>query len=354
MSAPRAPAVTLALISLGLSACDGQMHRPRQQRRITATTPRVKAVTITQQYVCHIHSHRHIKVRALETGYLEEIPVKAGQAVKEGDLMFKVRPALYQKKLDAEMAEAKLAQRELDKKRSRKGAAENGLVQNEVAQLEAKVARAKAMEQLAAAELDLSAVKAPFDGVVDRLHHQQGSLVEKGEVLTTLYNNSQMCAYFNVPEARYLDYMADSKRHLEEVPVELVLANGKKVEQVGKISAIEAKFDHETGNIAFRADFPNPDHLLRHGQTGNVLIHRVLHDALVIPQRATFEMLDKRYVYVIDKENVAHQREVVVQNELQDIFVIKNGLDMADTIVLEGVLHVRDGQKVEYEFQPPQ
>ena len=78
------------------------------------TSPKAKDVTLTQQYVCQIHSQRHIEVRALEDGYLEEIPVKEGQAVKKGDLMFKIVPTLYQAKLDAELAEAKLAQLEFN------------------------------------------------------------------------------------------------------------------------------------------------------------------------------------------------------------------------------------------------
>ena len=122
-----------------------------------------------------------------------------------------------------------------------------------------------------------------------------------------------------------------------------MLANGSKFPQAGKIGAIEAKFNNETGNIPFRADFPNPDRLLRHGQTGTVLISRVLNDAIVIPQRATFEILDKRYVYVVDKDDVVHQREIAIRNDgLDDIFVIKKGLDVDDKIVLEGVREVHD------------
>ena len=89
--------------------------------------------------------------------------------------------------------------------------------------------------------------------------------------------------------------------------------------------------------------------LLRHGQRGTVLISRVLNDAVVIPQRATFELLDKRYVYVVDKEDVAHLREIAIQNELEDLFVIKRGVGVDDKIILEGIRQVHDGEKVEYE-----
>ena len=163
-----------------------------------------------------------------------------------------------------------------------------------------------------------------------------------------------MWVYFNVPEARYLEYMTNLKEHKEDLKIELMLANGKKFDQIGKIGAIEADFNNENGNIPFRADFPNPDRLLRHGQTGTVLISRVQNDAIVIPQRATFEVLQKRYVYVIDKDDVAHQREINIQNELEDLFIIKNGVGVNDKIVLEGIRQVRDGDKVEYEDRQPE
>jgi membrane fusion protein (multidrug efflux system) len=223
----------------------------------------------------------------------------------------------------------------------------------EVALHQAKLAKAQAKAKLAEAELNFTIVKAPFDGIVDRLHEQVGSLINERDILTTLSDNRVMWVYFNVPEARYLEYKASLGQDKEEPRIELVLANGSKFPKTGKIGAIEAKFNNETGNIPFRADFENPDDLLRHGQRGNVLIHRTLHNAIVIPQRATFEILDKRYVYVVDKDGVVHRREIVIQNELEDIFVIKKGLDVNDRIVLEGVQQVRDGEKVEYEFRKP-
>jgi membrane fusion protein (multidrug efflux system) len=346
-------AIILALISLSLPACSA--HKEEEQpeaHTIVATSPQLKAVTLTQKYVCQIHSKRHIKVRVLEMGYLEEITVKEGQQVKEGDLMFKVRPILYQSKLDAEKAEAKLAQLQL--KYAEKLCADKVVSQNEVKLREADLKKAEAKANLAAAELDFATVKAPFDGIIDRLQQQQGSLVQEGEILTTLSDNSVMWVYFNVPEARYLEYMADLKQEKGDMQIELMLANGEKFDQLGKIGAIEADFNNETGNIPFRVDFPNPDRLLRHGQTGTVLIHRVANDALVIPQRAVFENLAKRYVYVVDKDDVAHQREIEIANTLDDIFVIKTGVDVNDRIVLEGARQIRDGDKVECEDRGPE
>ncbi len=197
--------------------------------------------------------------------------------------------------------------------------------------------------------MNFTKVRAPFDGIVDRLHQQLGSLVKEGDMLTTLFDNSLMWAYFNVPEARYLEYKsANLDQHKDDLKIELDLANGNRFDQPGKLGAIAAQFNNNTGNIPFRADFPNPDGLLRHGQLGTLLISRVLNGAIVIPQRATFEVLDKRYVYVIDKDDVAHRREIVVQNELEDEFVVKTGVGVGDKILIEGVRLVRDGDKVEY------
>ncbi|HVU89596.1 MAG TPA: efflux RND transporter periplasmic adaptor subunit [Pirellulales bacterium] len=341
-------AIIVAMACLSLPACNHVEEQHHEAHTITATSPSVQPVTLTQPYVCQIHSQRHIKVRALEMGYLEEIRVKEGQQVKAGDTLFTVIPILYQKKAEAEKAEANLAK--LQYQYTQKLAADKVVSPNEVSLRQAELQKADAKADLAAAELGFATVKAPFDGIIDRLHLQQGSLVEEGEVLTTLSDNSTMWVYFNVPEKRYLEYMQDP--HKDELKIELVLASGKKFDHVGKIGAIEADFNNETGNIPFRADFPNPDRLLRHGQTGTVMISRVQNDALVIPQRATFEVLAKRYVFVIDKDDIAHQREITYSTELDDIFVIDKGLEPGDKIVLEGLRQVHEGDKVEYEDRP--
>jgi membrane fusion protein (multidrug efflux system) len=163
-----------------------------------------------------------------------------------------------------------------------------------------------------------------------------------------------MSVYFNVPEARYLEYMADLDRDKEGWQIELVLANGSKFPQAGRLGATEAQFNNETGTISFRADFPNPKRQLRHGQSGTVLIHRTLHKAIFIPQRALLENRVGNYVYVVGRDDVAHLREVVIQDQRDGIFVVKKGLDVNDKIVVEGVRQVHDGEKVVYEFRKPE
>lgn len=354
-------AAFLTLSLLGLSGCakteeHAEGAEGEEHRALVVTSPAVKDVISTEQYVCQIHSRQHIEIRALEGGYLAAIPVQEGQAVKTGDPLFKIVPTLYQAKLDAEVAEAQLAQIEFDNttKLFQKGVVSD----REVALAKAKLAKASAQVDLARAELNFTDLKAPFDGIIDRLHEQLGSLVEEGDELTSLSDNSVMWVYFNVPEARYLEYKAELARHAaagdeaDPLQIELVLANATTFNQQGHIAAIEAEFNNETGNIAFRADFPNPESLLRHGQTGNVLIHHTVHDAIVIPQRATFEVLDKIYVFLVDKDNVVHQSEIEIEHEMEDIYVIKSGVKADDKIMLEGVRQVRDGETVEFEFRP--
>lgn len=346
-------AAVAVLMSLSLTGCHkSEAHTESGRHKVVVTQPKAMDVVLTQQYVCQIRSQRHIKVRALENGYLEAITVKEGQAVNKDDMLFKVIPVLYKAKLDAEMAEVQLA--ELELKNTKRLLNDKVVSPNEVLLFEAKLARAMAKAKLAEAELNFATVRAPFDGIIDRLHEQQGSLVKEGDVLTTLSDNSLMWVYFNVPEARYLDYVSGPEEERAGQKIELVLANGSKYKEDGKIGAIEAKFNNETGNIAFRADFANPERLLRHGMTGNILIHRTSKNAIVIPQRATFEILAKIYVYVVDKDDIVRQREITVQNELEDVFVIGSGINVDDKIIFEGTRQVRDGEKVEYEFRPPE
>jgi membrane fusion protein (multidrug efflux system) len=329
-----------------------------EPRKVVATSPKVMDVTISQQYVCQIHSQRHIDIRALDNGYLEPITIREGQVVKKDDVLFKIKPVLYQTKAEAEKAEARLAQYEYE---FTEQLVEKQAVSEKQALLyKARRDRAKANADKAQAELDFTDVRAPFDGIIDTLHEQQGSLIKEGDILTTLSDNSKMWVYFNVPERAYLEYMA-SKRDKDEQKIELELANHAKFPQKCEQVIVEAQFNNETGNIPFRADFPNPpmtpgeqDRLLRHGQTGTIWIHRTLKDALVIPQRSTFELLDKRYVWVIKEDGKAKQTLITIKHELEDRFVVNSGLDVNDKIVLEGVREVHEGGKVEYEFRKPE
>jgi membrane fusion protein (multidrug efflux system) len=160
-----------------------------------------------------------------------------------------------------------------------------------------------------------------------------------------------MWVYFNVPEAEYLDYKGSKKD--DKLKVNLKMANQQMFGYSGVVETIEADFNNETGNIAFRATFPNPERLLRHGETGNIQIVVPNKNALIIPQKATFEILEKKFVFVIDKNKVVHSREITIAAEMPDLYVIKDGLLETDKILLEGLRKVRDGDKINFEYEEP-
>ena len=359
------PAALLVWLSLSPTACKNlhdEEHGEAGEHEghtIVVTSPTTQDVTKTQEFVCQVHSRRHIEVRALERGYLESIKVKEGQAVEEGQLLFKLLPVVYKAKLHADLAELQGA--EIALRNSQKLFEEDIVSDQELALAKAERAKAKAKVELAKAELSFTEIRAPFDGIIDRQYEQQGSLTEEGDMLTTISDNEVMWVYFNVPEANYLAFkaipQADDPENpqqlvLPDTKIELELASGKIFDHdAGNTVTIESTFDSETGNIQFRADFPNPENLLRHGQTGTLLIHRKLADAIVIPQRAVYEILDKQYVYVVDEEGVAHQRHITIGFETDDVFVIESGITVDDKIVLDGVRQVHDGDHLEFEYR---
>lgn len=352
------------LSSLSVTGCNdhqsehGAAHRTRP---IVATTPLIRDYIQTEEYVGQIHSRRHIEVRALERGYLEAIKVKEGQGVEKGDVLFKLLPTVYKAKLHADEAELQAA--DIALRNTKALFDENVVSDQELALARAEKAKAQAKVELAKAELSFTEIRAPFGGIIGRQYEQQGSLAEEGDVLTTISDNEVMWVYFNVPEADYLAFRAIPQEPgsstsqtlaLPDTTIELELADGTVFEHdAGNTVTLESTFDNETGNIQFRADFPNSENLLRHGQTGTLQIHRKLANAVVIPQRATFEILDKLYVYVIDKHGIAHQRRIKVAHETDDIFVLEGGLQVDETIVLEGVRQVHDGDHVEVQLRDP-
>lgn len=287
----------------------------------------------------------------MERGYLEATNVKEGQHVKEGDSMFKILPLIYQAELKRSQAEAEAIQVEYE---NTKRLSDNKVVSGtELAMAKAKLDKAKAEVNLAQTHLDFTEIKAPFPGLVDRLHLRKGSLVEEGDLLTTLSDNSQMWVYFNVPEAEYLDY-ASQEQPDERKKVSLVMANGQLFNQTGRVNVIEAEFNNETGTIPFRADFPNPNGLLRHGETGNILMKKLVKDAVLVPQKATFEILDHHYVFVVGEDDVLMQQRIHISEELEDLFIVSDGVTEKDRIVLEGLRHARSGEKAECEFEEPE
>lgn len=344
------------LLCLGLCAtlagasCSGKKEEKEEQIKLLVTSPLVEDTTVTKQYVAQIHSYQHIELRAQEKGYLQKIFVDEGQTVHQGQPMFQIQPLLYQADLQKAQAEANYVDIEYH---NTKSLADSNIVsKNELALSRAKLNKAKADVSTARTHLQFTSIKAPFAGIMDHFQARLGSLLDEGDLLSSLSDNSKMWVYFNVPEAEYLTY----KEHLKgdsTMNVQLLMANQEVFPQPGKVQTIEADFDNETGNIAFRATFPNPKGLLRNGETGNILMPVPLRHAMLVPQKATFEVLEKRFVYVVDKNSVVHQREVTIGAEMPDLYVIKSGLQGNEHILLEGLRKVKDGDKISYTYEGP-
>lgn len=333
------------------TGCHSEHEVHEAETTFLVTSALKQDTTITQEYVCQIHSISHIEIRSQERGYLEKIFVDEGQFVKKGQRLFQIMPKLYNAEMQRAQAEADLAEIEM---KNTKALADSNIVSgNELAMAKAKFAKATAELNMAKVHLEFTDIRAPFDGIIDRFHVRLGSLVDEGDLLTNLSDNSKMWVYFNVPEAEYLDFKTNVKKDNEK-EVDLLMANGAKFNYPGIVETIEADFNNETGNIPFRATFNNPNALLRHGETGNILMHTPLKDALLIPQKATFEILDKKYVYIINEEHQVVSREITIGAELPHIYAVTKGLTVNDKILLEGLRLVRENQKIEFEYLKPE
>ncbi|HRI00259.1 MAG TPA: efflux RND transporter periplasmic adaptor subunit [Saprospiraceae bacterium] len=336
----------LALLFI-MASCKHKIEGHEEDVKFLVTSPIQRDTVIYNEYVAQISSSNHIELRSQEKGYLEKIFVDEGQSVRRAQLMFKIMPTLYQ----AEVAKAKAELNfvEIEYNNTKILADKNVVSVNELALAKAKLEKAKAELSLAETHLGFTEIKAPFDGIMDRFHSRLGSLLEEGELLTTLSDISNMWVYFNVPESQYLEFVKKGKSDVK-TKVQLRLANKELFESVGTIETIEGEFNNETGNIAFRANFPNPKGILRHGETGNILMPVNLKKAILIPQKSTFDILDKKYVYVVDENNVLQAKQITVAYELAHLYIISSGLTTNDKILADGLGKVKNNEKIDYEF----
>jgi membrane fusion protein, multidrug efflux system len=339
--------VIFALVIISLTSCHHEEREDHEDRKFVVTSPLKKDTIVFNEYVCQIHSIQHIELRALEKGYVQYIYVDEGQFVKKGQLMFQIMPMIYQAETQKAEAEVKFA--EIEYLNTKSLADSNIVSPNELALSKARLDKAKAEVALAQAHLGFTQIRAPFDGIMDRFHVRLGSLVDEGELLTTLSDNSNMWVYFNVPEAEYLDYITRVKS-ATATKVKLQMANNKLFEHPGVVETIEADFNNETGNIAFRATFPNPDRILRHGETGNILMPSFLDDAIIIPQKATFEILDKKFVFIVEDDGTVKSRQITVSKEMPHLYAIAEGVTLNDRILVEGLRKVKNNQQIKFDF----
>jgi membrane fusion protein (multidrug efflux system) len=336
---------------LWVSGCkQKEKEKDDDPENYSVTSPLKTDTTFNKDYVAQIQSFRNVEIRAQEKGYLQQIHVDEGRFVRAGQELFTIMPKLFE--ADVQKQEANVKQAEVDLANTKILADKNIVAPSELKMAQAKLDEAKA--DLSAAELHLSftRIRAPFDGIIDRLPFKQGSLIDEGTLLTTLSDNRSMYAYFNVSEDEYLNYKAGTGNN-QQSSVSLLLANGEPFQYKGTVETVEGQFDNTTGTIAFRAKFPNPGGLLRNGQTGKLQMTIPVKNALIIPQKATYDIQDKTYVFVVDAGNKVRSKAITIRYSLPEIYVVDSGLNEGDKILLDGVQNVKEGDQIEYKFIAP-
>lgn len=320
-------------------------------------TPHMLDTVFIKEYVADIHSLRNVEIRTRVKGFIEKIHVDEGKPVRGGQLLFtlggrELKENVLRAKavLKSLIAELKVAEVELkntrllaEKKVVASTELEMAIARKEA--VDAKIEEAKATLAIAHLNLSFAEIRAPFDGVINRIPFKTGSLVDEGELLTTLSNNKEVFAYFNVSEKEFFDFIQKDSRG-KMADVSLLMANNEMFPYQGKVETVENEIDKTTGNVAFRARFNNPELILKHGASGKIQVREELKNALVIPQKSTFEIQDKIYVFVVDGSNTIRVRNVIPKLRLTHLYVIDSGLSIQDKVLFEGIQQVKEGIKI--------
>jgi len=344
-------------IGLLLAACSPKTEESPVEEKFHVMNPIQMDTVYTKEYVADIHSLQNVELRARIRGYVEAIHVDEGKSVKAGQLLFSIsnkeyKEALIKAKASLKSAIADAKASELDVKNVQTLVDKNVVSKTElelaISKLDAanaKIEEAKSDEASALLNISLTEIKAPFDGIINRIPNKVGSLIDEGMLLTSLSNNLEVFAYFNVSEKEYLDFITKPAQEKKQ-EVELILANSQPHKQKGFIETVDGEFDKTSGNIAFRARFSNPDGILKHGSSGKVRIKTELKNAVLIPQKTTFEIQEKIYVFVVDQKNEVVMKSIVTQLRIGKLYVITSGLNPSDKIIYEGIQRVKAGEKV--------
>lgn len=328
--------------------------------------------TLSSAYSASIRGRQDIDIYPQVGGTLTQVAVTEGQRVKKGQTLFVIdqvpyRAALQTATANVKAAEAQLATAKLNYDSRQELFKENvvsefdmNTAKNSLLAAEAQLAQAKAQEVNARNSLSYTVVKSPADGVVGTLPYRVGALVSASmpQPLTTVSDNSDMYVYFSMTENQLLDLIREygsKDAALKQMPeIALTLSDRSTYPKGGKIESISGVIDRATGAVSLRAVFPNKEGLLHSGGTGNVVVPVTRTGVVVIPQGATFEIQDKRFVYkVVDGKAQAAPVQVTKVNGGQE-FIVNEGLVPGDVIVVEGVGLLREGTPIVPKGQQPQ
>lgn len=339
-----------------LASCSSKTS-VKSDSRFKVITPSVIDTVYEKEYVAQVSALANVEVRTRIKGIIEKVYVDEGQHVGKGALLFTISSSQYRQELHKAKAVLKSAQAELraaeiEMEGTRKLADRKVVSDTELEMAKARCEAAKAKVSEAQADLEQASlnlsytqVRAPFDGAINRIPNKMGSLVDEGAMLTTISNSSAMLVYFNLSEKEYLELASVLSRGRAK-EVMLVLANGALYKQNGVVETADSEFDRGTGNIAFRARFPNPEHILKHGSSGKILVRNELKRALVIPKKSTFEIQGNTYIYLVDKSNRVKLQKITPMASLAHLYVVRDGVTPHDRFIYDGIQLVKEGETI--------
>ncbi len=228
------------------------------------------------------------------------------------------------------------------------------MAENTLAQSQAQLAQAKAQLTTARQNLSFTQVKSPSDGVINNIPYRLGALVSPSIAtpMTTVSEIEEVYVYFSMTEKELLAMTKSGSTIKEEIgkipAIKLQLIDGTEYDAEGKVDAITGVIDQNTGSVSMRAIFPNKEHILRSGGTANILIPYTMDNIISIPQSATVEIQDKKFVYVLQPDNTVKYTEIGIFNlDNGKEYLVTSGLNAGDKIVIEGVQSLKDGQAIQ-------
>ena len=349
-----------------LTACGSKSSQmPEANKDFAVETVKTTEADLKTSYPATIKGMQDIEIRPKVAGYLTKLLVDEGATVRKGQPLFLIDSEQYQAAVNSAKAQVRVCKANIA---TQKLTVENKqalfdqkiissydlqMAKNTLESYEAQLAAAQASLQSAQDNLRWCTVTSPSDGVVGMIPYRVGSLVSasNAQPLTTVSNISQMYVYFSMTEKQLLGLTREQgglSAAISKMPaVSLVLSDGTEYSQSGVVSTVSGVIDSNTGSVQMRATFDNAGHVLRSGGTGSILIPIHQKDAIMIPQKATYEIQNKKFVYVVGADNKVQSREieVLVQNDGQN-YVVSNGLKVGERIVIDGVNRLKNDMQI--------
>ena len=351
---------------LVLTSCAGEQQKQAAPApELAVITVGEKDATLQSMYPATLHGKNDVEIRPQISGFLTKVHVSEGQRVSKGQRLFTIDQVQLQAAVDAAKAQVEVAQANVNTAQTNadnnkllfdKNIISASAYQTSVDALNAAKAQLNAVKaQLTSAQKNLSysVVSAPAAGIVGSITFKEGALVSPSTLLTILSNNSEIEAYFSMNEKEVLAMTANGGRSfqqaLDSLPeVTLRLANGEDYALKGKVISLSGVIDPATGSATAKASFKNPDGIIRSGSTGQILIPNVSSDVIEIPQKATYEIQNLKFCYVVGDSSKVQSRaiEVADQHDGKN-FIITKGLKSGDVVVVEGVgISVKEGMVI--------